>query len=228
MKRTRSKHTLLSQHTSLRVACITALLSLGACSAGGTLDSESQISDLPPAPITVDQATDLPSIGAAAQVDSEPAPHSLEADAAVSCSAPIEHIQQRTIRLINEARSQSRNCGTNFFKATAPVSWNAVLLLAAQKHSVDMTQHNFFSHTGSDSSTVATRVNETGYEWRAIGENIAAGQNTAATVISGWLTSPGHCSNLMSPAFTHTAVACTEDSGADYTRYWTHVLATPQ
>ena len=90
-----------------------------------------------------------------------------------------------------------------------------------------MTQHNFFDHTGSDGSTISMRVDDTGYNWRAVGENIAAGQDTASQAVEGWLNSPGHCRNLMSPDFTDVAVACIEDDGADYTRYWTNVLAAP-
>lgn len=171
---------------------------------------------------------DLPTVGAAAPTDNESTAGSIDPEATVACNAPIEYIQQRTVQLINEARSQPRNCGTGFFEATTAVSWNTKLLQAADKHSADMTQHNFFDHTGSDSSTVGTRVDETGYEWRAIGENIAAGQRTAAEVVAGWLNSQGHCRNLMNPVFTEIAVTCAQDSRADYTRYRTNVLATPQ
>jgi len=220
------------------------LLVLAACGSGSSTDpasSSSQTNALTQgtgnssASATVDVAfigsgegdltiTSVPSTGAASS-DSNVEP--LEPDDIVACTAPIEHIEQRTIELINQARSQPQNCGTEAFSATDPVTWNTKLLQAADQHSVDMTQHNFFDHTGSDGSSVATRVDDTDYEWRSVGENIAAGQLSAAEVVAGWLNSPGHCRNLMNPVFTEVTVTCVEDSGADYTRYWTNVLATP-
>lgn len=217
---------------------------LTACGSGSSTDpasSSSQINSLTQgtgdssASATVDVAfigsgegdltiTSVPSTGAASAAGNvDP----LDPDDIVACTSPIEHIQQRTIELINQARSQPQNCGTEAFAATDPVNWNTKLLQAADQHSADMTQHNFFDHTGSDGSSVATRVNDAGYEWGAVGENIAAGQLSAAEVVAGWLDSPGHCRNLMNPVFTEVAVTCAEDNGADYTRYWTNVLATP-
>lgn len=151
----------------------------------------------------------------------------LDPNESVACNAPSADIQQRTLSLINEARSQPRNCGAEPFEATHALTWNTQLFEAANSHSVDMTRHNFFDHTGSDGSTISMRVDDTGYNWRAVGENIAAGQTSATQAVEGWLNSPGHCRNLMSPDFTHVAVACVEDDGADYTYYWTNVLAAP-
>ena len=249
-----TKDTIPSNCFSSWVVWIAPVLVLNACSASNPLDPNDQAINPPTAPINISQANinqspsatvdveialtsseqpgsaniDVPKIGAATPADNKSTTDSLDPEETVACNAPIEHIQQRTTKLINEARLQPRNCGTDSFEATTAVSWNTQLLQAADKHSADMTQHNFFDHTGSDSSSVATRVDETGYEWRAIGENIAAGQRSAAEVIAGWLNSPGHCRNLMNPAFAEVAVTCAEDSGADYTRYWTNVLAAPQ
>ena len=151
----------------------------------------------------------------------------VEQNESVACNASSSHIQQRTLSLINEARSQPRTCGTDAFAATHALTWNTLLLEAANNHSLDMTQHNFFDHTGSDGSTISMRVDATGYNWRTVGENIAAGQDTASQAVEGWLNSPGHCRNLMSPDFTDVAIACIQNDGADYTRYWTNVLAAP-
>lgn len=50
------------------------------------------------------------------------------------------------------------------------------LQAAARAHAVDMAQNDFFSHTGSDGSSVADRTTMAGYLWTTVGENIAAGQ----------------------------------------------------
>ncbi|MDB4224078.1 CAP domain-containing protein [Granulosicoccus sp.] len=233
------------------IIIITALL-LNACSANNPVSSDklttgpSTASSIVPqanvdqaltptidentAPIAPEQSGETdsatPPIGAATPTDIATTVDILAPDAIVECSASGLHIQLRTLELINEARSQPRACGTVSFEATDDLSWNTLLLQAADKHSTDMAQHNFFDHIGSDGSTIGARVDETGYEWRAVGENIAAGQETASSAIAGWLDSPGHCRNIMNPAFTEIAVSCAEDAGADFSQYWTNVLAT--
>lgn len=142
----------------------------------------------------------------------------------VVCTASDANMQERMLLLINAARAQARNCGNESYAATSPLTWNAKLLIAAKVHSIDMSSHNFFSHTGSDGGDISARVSATGYNWDRIGENIAAGQRSAAETVDSWLESEGHCKNLMNVEFEEVAVACIEDRKADYGRYWTNVL----
>ncbi|POM57653.1 Hypothetical protein PHPALM_37805 [Phytophthora palmivora] len=75
---------------------------------------------------------------------------------------------------------------------------NSKLQKAAQAHSADMARRNFLSHTGSDGSTMASRVQAAGYRWTNIAENIAAGQTTVSSVMSTWMKSSGHRANILS------------------------------
>lgn len=144
------------------------------------------------------------------------------------CNSSEPNMRLRMLELINAARSEPRNCGGEAFPASDPLAWNDELMSAATQHSEDMASHNFFSHTGSDGSSVADRIDRAGYRWRNVGENIAAGRDNAADTVSDWLGSPGHCKNLMNPAFTEMAVACVESGQSDFKRYWTNTLGTPQ
>ncbi|MFK7861490.1 MAG: CAP domain-containing protein [Granulosicoccus sp.] len=144
-----------------------------------------------------------------------------------TCSSSESEMQQRMLQLINDARATARVCGTDSYPATRSLSWNTNLAEASRVHSDDMATHNFFDHTGSDGSSAAMRVTRQGYQWRAVGENIAAGRTTAEATVNDWLESPGHCRNIMNPTFAEVAVACVEDSDSDFGRYWTNVLATP-
>ena len=74
-----------------------------------------------------------------------------------------------------------------------------------------MATKNYFSHTSLDGRTVAQRITATGYAWRAIGENIAAGQTTPEQVVAGWLQSEGHCRNIMNPAYQELGVGYAQD-----------------
>jgi uncharacterized protein YkwD len=127
---------------------------------------------------------------------------------------------------VNAARAVPRNCGERAFGAAPPVAWNDALGAAALAHSRDMAAHRHFGHQGTDGSMVASRATRAGYAWRLIGENIAAGQPSAREAVEGWIESPGHCANLMNPAFTEMG------AGYEISRaklpgfvYWTQVFA---
>ena len=141
-------------------------------------------------------------------------------DVSVGCDT----MRDRALALINAARAEPRRCGADGFDAAGALGWDSRLQAAALAHSTDMTAHNFFDHTGSDGGTVATRVADRGYDWRAVGENIAAGQESVEQAIAGWIDSPGHCRNLMNPRYRDVALACVEDESSDYGRYWTNVF----
>jgi uncharacterized protein YkwD len=131
---------------------------------------------------------------------------------------------------VNQWRASGANCGSEGQFGPAPaIAWNDRLTQAATAHSQDMQANNFFSHTGSSGSTLAQRVDATGYAWSAIGENIAAGQTSINSVVDGWIGSPGHCRNIMNPNFTQMGLACVPGgSGNTYSTYWTMDLGRPQ
>lgn len=131
---------------------------------------------------------------------------------------------------VNQWRASGANCGSHgSFGPAAALSWNDKLTQAATGHSVDMMSNNFFSHTGSNGSTLAQRIEAAGYSWSSIGENIAAGQTSINTVVDGWVASPGHCANIMNPQFQHVGVACVRGAaGNTYSTYWTMELGRPR
>lgn len=197
-----------------------------------------------PAPMPVDSSDSTPppvpveSVPEPTPISPEPIPEPAPDESAiepiaeiavpvnVSCTASRDDIQSSTLSLINEARSVARSCGDTFFEAAGPVTWNNKLAAAAQVHSDDMALHNFFSHTGSDGSDISQRIDAQQYNWRTIGENIAAGQQTTESVIDAWLDSPGHCQNIMNAKFAEVGVTCVENNNSDYSQYWTNVFGT--
>jgi uncharacterized protein YkwD len=152
-------------------------------------------------------------------------PNEANANAAAAGGILSAADKQTALNLINAARAKARLCGRTSYRAAAPVTWNPQLEQAAQRHSDDMASHNLFSHTGSDRSTPATRISATGYRWRTLGENIAAGYTTTQSVIDGWLKSPGHCANIMNGSFKEIGLARQINSSTRYGTYWTLDLA---
>ncbi|WP_253938766.1 CAP domain-containing protein [Hahella sp. HN01] len=124
----------------------------------------------------------------------------------------------------NQARSEGRNCGSAYFPAAEPLVWNCKLGAAATKHTEDMVNNNFFSHTGSDGSQVGDRTRAEGYNSWRVGENIAAGYESTQQVMAGWLKSPGHCSNIMGAEYTEMGAKKVSTSSASYPHYWTSVF----
>ena len=132
------------------------------------------------------------------------------------------------LALINQLRIESQTCGDTSYPAVAEVTWSSTLTLAATEHSNNMANYNFFDHTGLDGSTVGTRVTAQGYTWSRVSENIAAGQTSAQEVVDGWMSSEGHCANIMNADVTEMGLACQVNSDSDYQRYWTQVFAKPR
>lgn len=114
--------------------------------------------------------------------------------------------------LVNDQRSQGAKCGNETFGKANPIEWHRDLEQAAKIHSLDMYENGFFSHTGSDGSTISKRVqkmNRSKTKWRGLGENIARGQKNLETVLQDWMDSPGHCKNIMNKSHTHLGAAQT-------------------
>ena len=119
---------------------------------------------------------------------------------------------------INNTRQKGCSCGITYMPAAPPLVWNDQLEIAAIGHAQDMARQNYFSHTSLDGRTMQDRIRMAGYIYNgfksyAIGENIAEGQMTITEVMQGWFHSPGHCKNLMNPAFKEIGVAV-------FNNYW--------
>lgn len=128
---------------------------------------------------------------------------------------------REVLSIVNRARSAPRSCGEQSFAAAAPLSLEARLTAAAQAHSADMEEHTYMSHVGSDGSSFIERAERSGYDWASLAENVAFGFTDAESVVAGWLSSPGHCANIMSDRVTELGVGV---AGV----YWTQLFGSPR
>lgn len=140
---------------------------------------------------------------------------------AAPATDPAAAWEGEVLALVNRARAAGRTCGTTYHPAVPALTANAALAAAARAHSADMAANGYFSHTGLDGSTPWDRMRAVGYVHTAAGENIAAGQTGPAEVMAAWLGSPGHCANVMSPAFRELGVGYAHATGSPYGHYWT-------
>ncbi|MBU6436388.1 MAG: CAP domain-containing protein [Betaproteobacteria bacterium] len=203
-------------HAAWAACSVVSALLLSACGGGG--------GDTPPA--TPPSATASAPVGAASSPAGGAAPTTLSAD--TTCALP--DFVATVLKAVNDARAQGRTCGSQTFIAAAPLNWNDRLFAAAAGHSTDMAQKNYFSHSGADGSAFDTRLSAAGYAYSVAGENIAAGYADVAAVMQGWLSSPGHCANLMNAQYKDIGVSCAKGvpGVSSYGTYWTMDLAAPR
>ncbi|MCA1991262.1 MAG: CAP domain-containing protein [Coleofasciculus sp. S288] len=128
-------------------------------------------------------------------------------------------VNAKVLQLINGER---RKVGA------PPLRVNSQLTQAAQRHANDMAENDFLSHTGSDGSTMRSRIEATGYSWGRMGENVAAGQATPEAVMRSWMSSPPHRGNILNRDFTEVGIGYATEPSSQYTHYWTLVFAKPR
>ncbi len=108
---------------------------------------------------------------------------------------------------VNALRTAGCKCpGGKFFQPASPLRWNDRLERAAQNHADDMRQRRYFNHESPEGATFSRRIEQAGYQWRVVGENIAMGYATAQAVVDAWRKSKDHCPNLMHPDFKDMGV----------------------
>ncbi len=98
-------------------------------------------------------------------------------------------VEQQVVDLVNQERSRN---GCTVALTIAPQ-----LSAAAYEHSRDMAINNLFSHKGSDGSTMISRIQQAGYSFRQLAENIAAAPSTPKAVVEMWMESSGHRANIL-------------------------------
>ncbi|MEU9040770.1 MULTISPECIES: CAP domain-containing protein [unclassified Kitasatospora] len=122
---------------------------------------------------------------------------------------------QAVVDLVNAERAKA-GCG--------PVTSDPRLATAAQSHSDDMADRNYFDHASPEGYHADHRIEATGYRWSTWGENIARGQKDPAAVMDAWMNSPGHRANILNCAFKQLGVGVRTGSGGPW---WTQVFAAP-
>src|SRR3954454_21060303 len=127
---------------------------------------------------------------------------------------------ERVLVLVNQQRASA---------GLAPLTMDPQLNASAQAYSEYMGSANFYAHNGPDGSTPLSRMNAAGFPgvgtW---GENIAAGQSDADSVMQAWMNSPGHRSNILNPSFTHIGISAASVPGSQWKNYWTQDFGVRQ
>jgi len=125
----------------------------------------------------------------------------------------LDSEEQAFLQLINTYRQQN---------GLQPLNLSPTLTTAAELHSQDMADKNYFSHTSLDGRTYVQRIRGAGYTYDTwLGENIAAGYSTAEAVFNGWKSSPPHNTNMLRPEFNVIGIGRAYNASSNYKWYWT-------
>jgi uncharacterized protein YkwD len=137
-------------------------------------------------------------------------------------SKRLNRFVRQVLRLTNLER---RRVGLN------PLRLHPKLGKAAQAHSRDMGSRDFFSHTGSNGSSLGDRIRRVGYRYSYAAENIAASASSPQQVVNLWMNSPGHRANILTPKLKHIGIGyyyVSNDAGNEqWGHYWTQKFGTP-
>ena len=127
------------------------------------------------------------------------APSALAACANTDAAPGDDAAVAATLCLLNKERA-ARGLGA--------LTESATLDKAAARFASDMVQRGFFDHVSPGGGTFMDRIKAAGWvpagSWTA-GENIAWGSGslgTPASIVDGWMRSPGHKANILNGAFS--------------------------
>jgi uncharacterized YkwD family protein/spore coat assembly protein SafA len=128
----------------------------------------------------------------------------------------IKALESEVVRLVNIERSK---------QGLQPLKENWELSRVARYKSADMASKNYFAHESPTYGSPFRMMESFGIKYSSAGENIAYGQKTPQQVMTAWMNSPGHRSNIMSPSFSQIGVGyATNKNGVPY---WTQMFIRP-
>jgi len=132
------------------------------------------------------------------------------------------------LALVNQTRAAGTTCTGVAMPPVSALTMSSVLRQVARAHAEDMATNDFFAHKNLSGQSPADRVTAAGYDWSAVGENIAGGKSTAEETMQQWLTSTeGHCENIMSDKYTEIGVGYAYSETHQYKYLWVQNFARP-
>ena len=122
--------------------------------------------------------------------------------------ANLEAVREAVLCLVNQERATH---------GEQPLRTNAKLQAAAESHSRECVELDYFAHVSPSGETPVDRIEATGYvpspfDGYVLGENLAWGTYELATpkaIVAAWIASPPHLANILEARYTETGVGVT-------------------
>lgn len=119
--------------------------------------------------------------------------------------------ESEVVRLVNLERTS---------RGLSPLRSNWELARVARIKSEDMSRNRYFSHTSPTYGSPFDMMKNFGIRYTAAAENIAYGQRTPQSVVTGWMNSAGHRANILNGNFNQIGVGYFNAG----TPYWTQMF----
>jgi uncharacterized protein YkwD len=111
---------------------------------------------------------------------------------------PVGNLSSRQVLNVEAIITLTNNARA--LNGLPPLRANLLLNTIAESRAKDMLEKQYFAHvspTGQQASDIAQSV---GYQYKIIAENIGSGDfYTNKKIVDGWMQSPGHKRNILSP-----------------------------
>lgn len=131
--------------------------------------------------------------------------------------AAAERWQADVLSLVNQERAAA---------GLPALARSETLERQAEGFACELAYYDFFDHENPvTGSTLADRAEQYGYDYRLLGENLAAGQPTPEQAVAEWMNSPGHRANILNEGFTELGVGVI--TGGTYGVYWVQEFGRP-
>jgi len=110
---------------------------------------------------------------------------------------PTKTSIRKVLGEINDLRASGCVCGGRWMPPVDKVSWDGGLYKVSNKYARYMAKYRHFDHVSKSGEDLGDRLDNAGYDWMTIGENLAHGYNDFFDVLQAWKDSPSHCKMLM-------------------------------
>jgi uncharacterized protein YkwD len=87
---------------------------------------------------------------------------------------------------------------------------NEALRKAAQDKADDMAQKGYFAHQSPDGKNPWYWIDQTGYTYKAAGENLAVNFDYSKDVVNAWMNSPTHRANIVKAKYQEIGIGIAE------------------
>lgn len=132
-----------------------------------------------------------------------------------SVEGVLSQEEWQVLKIVNQNRMAS---------GLAPLSATAKLQKAADTRANELSA--LFDHNRPDGRQYHTALTDLSIAYNRSGENIAAGQNTAESVMTAWMKSQGHKDNIMSTGYKHMGAGYQYNAGSLYKHNWAQLFVS--
>ncbi len=110
----------------------------------------------------------------------------------------LKEFEYDLVKLVNETRVAQHK---------KPLIQNAFLNVSAATKNTDMLSRGYFSHQDLNKRSFSRFIDDTGYHYGMVGENLAMGFTTPEKTIEAWKNSPTHFENIIDEHFEETGIS---------------------